>query len=256
MIFESHAHYDDKQFDADRDALISSLQENGIGYVVNIGADMKTTKASIKLAGKYPFIYATAGIHPSEVRHFHEQEFEQLRTLATHEKCVAIGEIGLDYYWDKEKEVRDLQKYWFVRQMELARDLGLPLVIHSRDAAKDTLETIKNERAGEIGGVLHCFSYSPELAREYVKMGFYIGIGGVVTFSNAKNIKEIALRTPLEQILLETDCPYLAPVPNRGKRNSSLNLVYVAREIARIKNVDYQEVVDITCENAKTMYRI
>jgi len=256
MIFESHAHYDDKQFDADRDALISSLQENGIGYVVNIGADMKTTKASIKLAGKYPFIYAAAGIHPSEVRHFHEQEFEQLRTLATHEKCVAIGEIGLDYYWDKEKEVRDLQKYWFVRQMELARDLGLPLVIHSRDAAKDTLETIKNERAGEIGGVLHCFSYSPELAREYVKMGFYIGIGGVVTFSNAKNIKEIALRTPLEQILLETDCPYLAPVPNRGKRNSSLNLVYVAREIARIKNVDYQKVVDITCENAKTMYRI
>jgi len=256
MIFESHAHYDDKQFDADRDALISSLQENGIGYVVNIGADMKTTKASIKLAGKYPFIYAAAGIHPSEVRHFHEQEFEQLRTLATHEKCVAIGEIGLDYYWDKEKEVRDLQKYWFVRQMELARDLGLPLVIHSRDAAKDTLETIKNERAGEIGGVLHCFSYSPELAREYVKMGFYIGIGGVVTFSNAKNIKEIALRTPLEQILLETDCPYLAPVPNRGKRNSSLNLVYVAREIAKIKNVDYQEVVDITCENAKTMYRI
>jgi len=256
MIFESHAHYDDKQFDADRDALISSLQENGIGYVVNIGADMKTTKASIKLAGKYPFIYAAAGIHPSEVRHFHEQEFEQLRTLAIHEKCVAIGEIGLDYYWDKEKEVRDLQKYWFVRQMELARDLGLPLVIHSRDAAKDTLETIKNERAGEIGGVLHCFSYSPELAREYVKMGFYIGIGGVVTFSNAKNIKEIALRTPLEQILLETDCPYLAPVPNRGKRNSSLNLVYVAREIAKIKNVDYQEVVDITCENAKTMYRI
>lgn len=256
MIFESHAHYDDKQFDLDRDIVLNSLLENGIEYVVNIGADVKTTKKSIELAEKYPFIFAAAGVHPSEVKHFQEQDFEWLRAQTAHKKCVAIGEIGLDYYWDKKKEIRDLQKYWFVRQINLAREAGLPLVIHSRDAAKDTLDIIKEEKAGEIGGVIHCFSYSPEIAREYVKMGFYIGIGGVVTFNNAKNLKEIARETPLEKILLETDCPYLAPVPNRGKRNSSLNLVYVAKEIARIKNVDYQEVVDITYDNGKSMYRI
>jgi len=256
MIFESHAHYDDKQFDSDRDTLLNSLRENGIEYVVNIGADIRTTKNSIELAKKYPFVYAAAGIHPSDVKYFNKKDFQWLKAQTADEKCVAIGEIGLDYYWDKEKEVRDLQKYWFVRQMDLAREVGLPLVIHSRDAAKDTLDIMRAEKAEEIGGVIHCFSYSPEIAREYVKKGFYIGIGGVVTFNNAKNLKEVARETPLEKILLETDCPYLAPVPVRGKRNSSLNLVYVAREIARIKNVDYQEVVDVTCNNAKAMYRI
>jgi len=256
MIFESHAHYDDRQFESDRDTLLNSLQENGIEYVVNIGSDVKTTRNSIELAKKYPFIYAAAGIHPSEVKHFREQDFDWLKAQAAGEKCVAIGEIGLDYYWDKEKEVRDLQKYWFVRQLDLAREVNLPLVIHSRDAAKDTLDIIKEEKAEEIGGVIHCFSYSPEIAREYVEMGFYIGIGGVVTFSNAKSLKQVARETPLEKILLETDCPYLAPVPGRGKRNSSLNLIYVAKEIAKIKNADYREVIDITCNNGKAMYRI
>lgn len=256
MIFESHAHYDDRQFDSDRDSLLNSLPENGIGYVVNVGADALTTRNSITLAGKYPFIYATVGVHPSEVKNFHEPDFEWLKAQTAYEKCVAIGEIGLDYYWDKEKKVRDLQKYWFIRQMDLAREAGLPLIIHSRDAARDTLDIIKEEKAGEMGGVIHCFSYSPEIAREYVKMGFYIGIGGVITFNNARNLKEVVRETPLNRLLLETDCPYLAPVPNRGKRNSSLNLIYVAREIARIKEVDYQEVVDITFDNAKAMYRI
>jgi len=256
MIFESHAHYDDRQFDSDRDILLNSLQENGIEYVVNIGADVKTTKKSMELAGKYPFIYAAAGVHPSEVKRFRKQDFDWLKAQAAHEKCVAIGEIGLDYYWDKEKEIRDLQKYWFVRQLTLAREVNLPLVIHSRDAAKDTLDIIKTEKAAEIGGVIHCFSYAPEIAREYVKMGFYIGIGGVVTFNNAKSLKAVVRETPLKKILLETDCPYLAPVPNRGKRNSSLNLIYVAKEIAKIKNVDYQEVIDITYNNGKAMYRL
>ena len=254
MIFESHAHYDDRKFDEDREALIQSLPENDIKFVVNVGSDIRSTKESLLLAEKYPFFYAAAGVHPSDVEQLNEDTFLWLNEQVKHEKCVAVGEIGLDYYWDKEPKVRENQKYWFRRQLNLAREENLPIIVHSRDAAKDTLDIIKSEKAGEIGGVIHCFSYSVEMAREYLNMGFYIGIGGVVTFNNAKALKEVARYTPLNRILLETDCPYLAPVPNRGKRNSSLNLQYIAQSIADIKGITYDQVVNATYHNALRMY--
>ena len=167
-----------------------------------------------------------------------------------------MGEIGLDYYWDKEADIQENQRYWFKRQIDLAKEVRLPIIVHSRDAAKDTMDLIKKTGAWETGGVIHCFSNSLEFAKMYVDMGFYIGIGGVVTFKNAKTLKEVAAWTPLEKILLETDSPYLTPVPNRGKRNSSLNLVYVAQMIAELKQITVEEVIETTCDNAKRMYRI
>lgn len=256
MIFESHAHYESRQFDEDRDALLESFNENGIGYVVNVASSAQTTKQSIALAEKYPWIYASVGVHPSDIGEMDEAEYQWLAQMCDHEKCVAVGEIGLDYYWDKEPEVRENQRYWFERQIDLAKTKKLPIIVHSRDAAKDTMDIIKKTDAASVGGVIHCFSNSLEFAKMYVDMGFYIGIGGVVTFKNAKVLKEVAAWTPLERILLETDCPYMAPVPNRGKRNSSLNLPYVAQMIAALKGISYDEVVNATFENAKRMYRI
>lgn len=256
MIFESHAHYEDAQFDEDRDELLESLRTNGIGYVVNVASNARTTKLSLALAEKYPWIYASVGVHPSDAGELSEEEYRWLFAACGHEKCVAVGEIGLDYYWDKDLQVREKQKYWFRRQIEMAKEKQLPIIVHSRDAAKDTLEIIRKSDAADVGGVIHCFSGSPEFAGIYVEMGFYIGIGGVVTFKNAKTLKEVAAWTPLDRILLETDCPYLSPVPNRGKRNSSLNLPYVAEMIAQLKGISYEEVVRVTCENAKKMYNI
>lgn len=252
-IFESHAHYDDEQFDEDRQELLKSMNANGVGMIVNVGASLKGCENSIALSKEYPFIYAALGVHPDEIGDLNEETFKWLKKQYKHEKVVAVGEIGLDYYWDNESH--ELQKKWFIEQLKLARELELPVIIHSRDAAKDTLDIIKLHGKG-ITGVIHCFSYSVEMAKEYVKMGFYIGVGGVVTFKNAKKLKEVVSEIPLDKILLETDCPYLAPVPNRGKRNSSLNLIYVAEEIAQIKKTDVQEVIDQTTKNAKKMYRI
>ena len=253
MIFETHAHYDDEAFDKDRDALLSSMHENGIGYIVNVGANLKSTADSIALAKKYPFIYAAAGIHPSDVNELNEESFEWLKKQCLLEKVVAVGETGLDYYWDRAE--RSVQKFWFERQLDLAREVKKPVIIHSRDAAKDTFDIIKAKNAGEIGGVIHCYSYSAEMAHDYVKMGFYIGVGGVVTFQNGKKLKEVVEAVPIERILLETDSPYLAPIPYRGKRNTSLNLPYVARQVAEIKGISYDEAVKITAENAKKMYK-
>lgn len=177
-----------------------------------------------------------------------------LKAVAGKEKVVAIGEIGLDYYWNEPEP--EVQKYWFVRQLNLAREVKLPVIIHSRDAAKDTLDIMKAEHAGDISGVIHCFSYSVEMAREYLNMGFYLGIGGVLTFNNAKKLKEVVAYMPIERIVLETDCPYLSPAPNRGKRNSSLNLPYVAAAISEIKGVPEKEVIAVTRENARRMYRL
>lgn len=254
MIFETHAHYDDEAFDEDRDALLSSMCENGIEYIVNVGANLKSTGTSIKLAQKYPFIYAAAGVHPSDTGELDEKGFAWLKKQCLFEKVVAVGEIGLDYYWDNAE--RGVQKLWFERQLDLAREVKKPVIIHSRDAAKDTFDIMTAKNAEEIGGVIHCYSYSPEMALDYVKMGFYIGIGGVVTFQNGKKLKEVVEAVPIERILLETDSPYLAPVPNRGKRNTSLNLPYIAQKIAEIKGISYDEVVAVTAENAKKMYKI
>lgn len=253
MIFESHAHYDSQQFDDDRDALLNSMQENGVGTIINSAADWDSVTEVVELAEKYPFVYAVVGMHPDEVGDLNEERFDFMKSQCQKEKVVAVGEIGLDYYWDNESH--DTQKKWFIRQLELARELDLPVIIHSRDAAADTLEIMK-EHAKGLRGVIHCFSYSKELAREYVKMGFYIGIGGVVTFKNGKKLKEIAEEIPLDRILLETDCPYLAPVPFRGKRNSSLYIPYIAQEIANLKGITYEEVVAQTEENGKRLFGI
>lgn len=252
-IFESHAHYDSSKFAEDREELLNSIQENEVGTIINVGASWKSVTSVIELAEKYPFIYAALGLHPDEVGDLNEERFVFLKEQCRKQKVVAIGEIGLDYYWDNESH--DIQKKWFVRQLELARELDLPVIIHSRDAAEDTLKIMK-EHAQGLRGVIHCFSYSKELAEEYVKMGFHIGIGGVVTFKNGKKLKEVAEVIPLERILLETDCPYLAPEPYRGKRNSSLYIPHIAQAIADIKGITYEEVVAQTEQNGKLLFGI
>ncbi|MBO5176069.1 MAG: TatD family hydrolase [Lachnospiraceae bacterium] len=257
MIFDTHTHYDDEQFDDDRDALLCSLAEQGVGAVANMGASMRGARDSVELAKKYPFVYAAVGIHPDHAKELNEEEFEVLKVLAAEEKVVAIGEIGLDYYWDSTE--REDQKYWFKRQLALAQELKLPVVIHSRDAAADTLEIMKEayQQSGKkLTGVIHCFSYETEMAREYVKMGFYLGVGGVATFKNGRKLKEVIEDTPIERIVLETDCPYLAPVPFRGKRNSSQLLSYVVAAIAELKGISEEEVERITWENACNLYRL
>lgn len=253
MIFESHAHYDDGAFDNDRDSLLDSLYDHGIETVVNVCADIDGLDDTIRLMDRYPFVYGAVGVHPDGVGGMDEQVLEKIRELSRHPKAVAIGEIGLDYHWDTESH--DTQKKWFCAQMEIARQEKKPFIIHSRDAAQDTLETMKGLRAGEMyGGIIHCFSYPVEIAREYLDMGLLLGIGGVITFPNAKRLKEVAAYAPLEQIVLETDSPYLSPVPNRGKRNSSLNLPYIAKELANIKGISYDRVVDVTTANAKRLF--
>lgn len=257
MIFDTHTHYDDEQFAEDREAILLSMEENGVGAIANMGASMRGAKDSVALAKKYPFVYAAVGIHPDHAKELNEEEFTVLQSLAAEEKVVAIGEIGLDYYWDSTE--REDQKYWFKRQLALAMEKNLPVVIHSRDAAADTLEIMKEAHAAsekKLTGVIHCFSYEVEMAREYIKMGFYLGIGGVATFKNGRKLKEVIEDTPLEKIVLETDCPYLAPVPFRGKRNSSEKLHYVVTAIAELKGVSEEEVERITWENACRLYRL
>jgi TatD DNase family protein len=253
MIFESHAHYDSRKFDEDREELLNSMQENGIGTIINVGATWKSVTTGLELANQYPFVYAALGLHPDEVGDLNEERFEILKAECQKEKVVAVGEIGLDYYWDNESH--DIQKKWFIRQLELARELDLPVIIHSRDAAEDTLKIMK-EHAQGMRGVIHCFSYSKEMAEEYVKLGFHIGVGGVVTFKNGKKLKEVVEAIPIERILLETDSPYLAPEPHRGKRNSSLYLPHIAQMIADLKGLTYDEVVAQTERNSRELFHI
>ena len=254
MIFDTHAHYDDEAFDEDRDSLLKSLPENGIESAVNVSSNIASVQATLALIKKYPFLYGAVGIHPNETGELDESRFQWLEQMTQMPKVVAVGEIGLDYYWDEPE--REIQKEWFVRQLNMARKVKLPVIIHSRDAAKDTLDIMKGEKSWEIGGVIHCFSYGKEIAKEYLDMGFFLGIGGVLTFQNGKKLKEVAEYAPLEQIVLETDCPYLSPVPNRGRRNSSLNLPYVVKALADIRHISEQEVINITNQNAKRLYRI
>ena len=254
MIIDTHAHYDNEAFDMDRDVLLSGLPSRGIELVVNIGASIETTKETLKLTERYPFVWGVVGVHPSETTKMEEAHIDWLREAARRPKTVAIGEIGLDYYWDEPD--REIQKHWFMRQLDLARETGLPVVIHSRDAAKDTLDIMKGQRAGDMGGVIHCFSYGVELAREYLDMGHYLGIGGVLTFENARKLKEVVAYMPMERMVLETDCPYLSPEPFRGKRNSSLNLPWVVRAVSAIKGISEEEVISITSDNARAMYRM
>lgn len=251
MIFDTHAHYDDEQFDVDREEILNSMQAGGIGKIVDAAATVESWDKILELTEKYPSLYGSVGVHPDEVGALNEENFARMEQLLDLEKIVAVGEIGLDYYWDKEGH--DLQKYWFIRQLELARKKQVPVMIHSREAAADTMEIMKKYGQG-LKGVIHCYSYSLEMAREYVKMGYYIGVGGVVTFKNSKKLKEVVREIPLESIVLETDCPYLAPTPYRGKRNSSLYLPYVVEAIAEIKEITPEEVIAQTEKNGMDLY--
>lgn len=254
MIFDTHAHYDDEAFDEDRESLLESLEKNQITKIVNVGADISSSRATISLTKQYPFIYGAIGVHPSETKELTQKDMDWVREASKSSKIVAIGEIGLDYYWgEPEKEV---QKKWFREQIKIAKEEKLPVIIHSRDAAKDTLEIMKEECTEEVGGVIHCFSYSAEMAKEYIQMGFYIGIGGVVTFKNAKKLKEVVEQIPLESIVLETDCPYLAPEGRRGERNCSLYLPRVIQEISSLKQIEESTVIEQTYQNAIQLYHL
>ena len=254
MIFETHAHYDDDAFDNDRDKIIRLLNEEGIAPIVNIGASLKSTETTVELAHEYEHVYAAVGVHPSDSAELTEKDIEWLRELSNNPKVVAIGEIGLDYHYDEpDKEV---QKKWFMRQLELAKETGLPIVVHSRDAAADTLEILSRDEFRGLKGIIHCFSYSAEMAAEYVKMGYLIGVGGVVTFKNGRKLHEVVRKIPLENIVVETDCPYLAPEPYRGRRNSSAYLPYVIERIAALKELSYAEVERAVYENAAALYGV
>ena len=252
MIFESHAHYDDEAFVEDRDSLLKSMADGGIGTIINVTAEYGSIDATYELSQKYDFVYGTVGVHPSEVAELTDEKLARMYEMAKRDKVVAIGEIGLDYYWPEPDH--EIQKEWFIKQLQMAKDLNMPVIIHSRDAAADTLEILKSEVAKGLRGVIHCYSYSKEMAVEFEKLGCYFGIGGVVTFQNAKKLIEVVDYIPIEKILLETDSPYLSPMPNRGKRNSSLNIPYIAEKIAQIKNIPYDVVVEVTEKNARKLY--
>ena len=263
-IFETHAHYDDEDFDIDRDTLLNEmLGTNGsIDYIINIGASMRGCRASIELAANYEKIYAAVGVHPEEVYELTDEDLDFLRTsVLTNPKVIAIGEIGYEYHYlseDKKESERqkEQQKYWFKKQLELAKEVKVPVIIHSREACQDTLEILHNfyDKTSVNSGIIHCYSYSLEAMREFLSMGFYIGIGGVVTFKNAKKLVEVAANIPLDRLLLETDSPYMAPVPNRGKRNDSRNIIYVAEKIAEIRGMTPQEIIDISNRNARRLF--
>ena len=254
MIFDTHAHYDDDAFCEDRDNLLGEIFSSGICCITDVGASMESSKKAVELTKKWPQIYAAVGVHPDSTKEMTENDIETLRALTKEKNVVAIGEIGLDYYWDNSP--RDIQKKWFLRQLELAREVDLPVIIHSREAAKDTMDVMKEAVKAGNTGVIHCYSYSVPMAKEYVDMGFFIGIGGVLTFKNARVIKEVAAEIPLSSIVLETDSPYLAPVPHRGKRNNSLYLKEVVKQLAEIKQVSEETVEKITLANAKKLYRL
>ena len=254
MIFDSHAHDDDHAFDEDREEVLAALAESGVGTVVNVGASLEGTRRTVELAERYPFIYGAAGVHPDEVNELNEDTFAWLKEQCAGDRIVAVGETGLDYYRDRTDH--ETQKKWFIRQLALAGELSLPVIVHSREAASDTMKILKEMYDLHIPVVVHCYSYSLEMAKEYVKMGYYLGIGGVVTFQNARRLREVVQNIPLSHLLLETDCPYLAPVPDRGKRNDSRKLIHVADAVAGLKGITTEEVIRITEENAAAFYRL
>lgn len=254
MIFDTHAHYDDPAFDADREELLGMLPGRGIGRVVDASSTAESNDAVAALTRRFPDVYGAYGIHPEELDGLPEAWLDRLSDYCRTDKAAAVGEIGLDYHWRRDNKA--VQIRWFEAQLEIARSEGLPVIIHSRDAAADTMRIVKERKVGEIGGVMHCYSYSLEDAKQYLSMGLFLGIGGVVTFKNARKLKEVVKAAPISRLVLETDCPYLAPEPNRGKRNSSLNLPYVVRAIADLKGLTPEEVEAETWKNACRLYRM
>ncbi len=254
MFIDSHAHYDDAAFDKDRDKLIPSLHQAGIDAIVDCASTLESNDKVLGLADKYPYLYAAVGVHPEEINGLTPEDSAAIFDLAySSDKVVAIGEIGLDYHY--KPDTKEDQKDWFLEQIELAKELDLPIIVHSRDAAKDTMDIIKEGEADRVGGVIHAYSGDVQMAKEYVSMGFYLGVGGMVTFANVKKLIRVVEEIDLSHLLLETDCPYLAPAPKRGTRNDSSNLLYVAEKIAQIKGVTIEEVAKVTSENARRLFK-
>lgn len=255
MIFDTHAHYDDERFQPDREAVLKGLKEKNVGAVVNIGTDLRTSRYSIEMCKKYDFMYTTIGVHPHEVKDMREDDLEYLLMMASFSKVVGIGEIGLDYHYDFSP--RPAQRLWFRSQLELAKQLELPVSIHTREAAQETFDILMESGIGQLaGGVIHAYSGSAEMAAEYVRAGFFIGIGGVLTFKNGKRLIEVAERIPLEAIVLETDAPYMAPEPYRGRRNDSAMLSFVVDKLAEIKQLSAEEIEKVTWQNACRLWQL
>lgn len=256
-IFESHAHYVAEQFDNDREDIMNKLETNGIEYVIEVGDSIENSKKAIELAQKHDFMYAAVGIHPENIDDISDNDYEELEKLLIDKesnKIVAIGEIGIDYHYTKDN--KEKQKEAFKKQIDIARRHDLPIIVHSRDAMEDTLEMIKEESKNGLKGVIHCFPGTIEIAKEYQKLGLYIGIGGVVTFSNAKRLVEVVKEMPIDMMLIETDSPYLSPDPHRGERNDSSNLKYVISKIAELKKISEEEILKVTNENARKLFNI
>jgi len=253
MIFDTHAHYDASAFEKDRDELLSSLPRRGVGLVVDPGCTVESSRAAVALAERYPHVWAAVGIHPEDCAGASEADFQAIRALAEHPRVVAIGEIGLDYYWEQNPP-REFQQTVFRRQLALARELDMPVIVHDREAHGDSLAIVKE--FPEVRGVFHCYSGSPEMAAELVKLGWYLGFDGPVTYKNARRALEAADVTPLDRIVVETDSPYMSPVPNRGKRNDSTNLPYVVEKLAERKGVSPEEMERIVWENGLRLFRL
>ena len=253
LLFDTHAHYDDEQFDADRDALLASMPESGVGLIVDPGCDLPSSRRAIALAERFPHIYAAVGYHPENCAPYTDADLDVLRELAKHPKVVAIGEIGLDYYWE-ENPPREFQQTVFRRQLALAQELDLPVIVHDREAHADSLAIVREFPA--VRGVFHCFSGSVEMARELWKLGWYVGFDGTVTYKNARKTVEVALEAPPDRILLETDSPYMAPVPVRGTRNDSRNVRYIAEKLAQLRGMETDALIALTAENGKRLFNI
>ncbi|MEK4197821.1 TatD family hydrolase [Cytobacillus sp. FSL K6-0265] len=254
MLFDTHVHLNAEQYDEDLEEVIMRAREAGVEKMVVVGFDRPTIERAMELIEQYDFLYASIGWHPVDAIDMTEEDLIWIEELSKHPKVVAIGEMGLDYHWDKSP--KDVQKDVFRQQIQLAKKVKLPIIIHNREATADIVEILKEENAAEVGGIMHCFSGSPETAKECIDMNFYISLGGPVTFKNARKPKEVAAEIPLEKLLIETDCPYLAPHPFRGKRNEPSYVKLVCEQIAEIKNIPVEEVAAITTENAKKLFAI
>jgi TatD DNase family protein len=252
-FFDTHAHYNDEKFNEDREEMIKLAYKENITRIVNVGYSVQGSKESIKIANEHDFIYATVGIHPGEITENFEEDIKQIEELAKNRKVVAIGEIGLDYYWNKEN--KEEQKSAFVKQIELANKMNLPIVIHNRDAMYDTLDIIKSTICNKKG-ILHCCPLNVDLVKQALNLGYYISFAGPITFKNSKNVEEVLEIIPMDKLLIETDSPYLSPEPFRGTRNNPINVKYIAERIASVKNLSIQEIAKITYENAKKIYNI